>query len=411
MTRARDGRWRRGLGAAIVLFAAACSSGAPPARDGGGGGEGEPSSPATYDAAAPEAAGPAEDAGHEAGDGASEAAVVAQPGQPFPIEGYGAGTLGGWQPGHDVYHVTTLADDGPGSLREGTRTSGAPRVVVFDRDGDIVLGGPLVLPSNLTIDGRGRAITLRGKGFVIPGSDQIILTGFTIAGVGPKSEDGVQIGHPTNGPSEWIVLDHLRFEQTGNGGDSTNVDEAISVIFGSRFITIAWCRFLRWEKVMLFGNGDAAPGVDAAIRVTVHHNWAQACGRRHPQARYGVYDFFDNFWDDWRMFGWAWESPYREAFGAQAQDGAQILFENNLFRRDVHTYDLASQANDATRCESGGVIDERGTWVAPDSTAPLARGVGCPSVTAPLVRPYAAKVDTAGAALRTTLETQTGPVL
>jgi pectate lyase len=161
---------------------------------------------------------------------------------------------------------------------------------------------------------------------------------------------------------------------------------------------------------MLFGNGDATAAVDGAIRVTVHHNFAQACGRRHPQARYGIYDFYDNFWDDWRMFGWAWESPYRESFGAQAQDGAQILFENNVLRRDVHGFDLASQANEATRCETGGILDERGTWITPDSTAPLARGVGCPLLATPLVRPYAAKVDVADALLRARLEQQTGNV-
>jgi pectate lyase len=231
------------------LFVSACASSAPLATrdDSGGAPDGDSSPPALSDSGVPTTP-PPTDAGASAQPEASaDATVLSLPGQPFPIEGYGAGTLGGWQPGHDVYHVTTLADDGPGSLREGTRTSNAARVILFDLDGDIVLTGPLVLPSNLTIDGRGRKIALRSKGIVVPGSDQIILTGFAIADVGPKTDDGVQIGHPTNGPSEYIVLDHLRFEQTGNGGDSANVDEAISVIFGSRFITIAWCRFLRWE--------------------------------------------------------------------------------------------------------------------------------------------------------------------
>jgi pectate lyase len=396
--------------AAALLFVAACGSGAPSAApDETDGGEGRSPPSVAADAAPPPADGSGDDATMDASaDASADANVVSVPGQPFPIEGFGAGTLGGWQPGHDVYHVTTLADDGAGSLREGTRTNGAPRVIRFDLDGDIALLSPLVLPSNLTIDGRARDVTLRGKGLVIPGSDQIILTGFALADVGPNSEDGVQIGHPTNGPSEWIVLDHLRFEQTGDGGDSTKVDEAISVLFGSRFITIAWCRFLRWEKVMLFGNGDAPAAVDSAIRATVHHNWAQGCGRRHPQARHGFYDFFDNFWDDWRMFGWFFESPYRESFGAQAQDGARILFENNLVRRDAHGDDVGSEANEVTRCETGGIIDERGTWIAPDSTAPLVRGVGCPAVGVPLARPYVAKVDAAGAGLRALLEAKTG---
>ncbi len=360
-----------------------------------------------------EAGSPPADAARPVADGAApredaEADPPSGPGLPFRIEGYGAGTVGGFAPGHDVVKVTSLLDDGPGTLRDAIRGARGPRVVLFDVDGDISLGSPLVLPSDITIDGRGHLITLRKKGFVIPGTDQIILTHLALLDVGPDTEDGVQIGHPTNGPSEHVVLDHLRFEETGDNGDSKNVDEAISVVFGSRFITIAYCRFVRWEKVMLFGNGDAAAAVDAEIRVTVHHNWAKETGRRHPQARYGVYDFYDNFWDDWRMYGFAFEKPYREAFGAQAQDGARILFENNLVRRDAHPYDAFSQANDATRCETGGLLDERGTWVTPDSTAPLAHGVGCASLATPLTRPYPARVEPADAALRRALETTTG---
>ncbi len=384
------------VGAGIV----ACGSGAAPSW------EATPDAAPTLDAGAlPVDAAMAQP---EAAAADAEVDPPSGPGLPFRIEGYGAGTVGGFAPGHDVVKVTSLLDDGPGTLREAIRGAKGPRVVLFEVDGDISLASPLLLPSDLTIDGRGHHVTLRKKGFVIPGTDQIILTHLALVDVGPDTEDGVQIGHPTNGPSEHVVLDHLRFEETGDNGDSKNVDEAISVIFGSRFITIAYCRFVRWEKVMLFGNGDAPAAVDAQIRVTVHHSWARETGRRHPQARYGVYDFYDNFWDDWRMFGFAFEKPYREAFGAQAQDGAQILFENNLVRRDAHPYDAFSQANDATRCETGGVIDERGTWVTPDSTAPLARGVGCATLATPLTRPYPARVEPANAALRSVLETTTG---
>ena len=206
------------------------------------------------------------------------------PSLPFPVEGFGAGSLGGWQEGHTVVWVTSLADSGPGTLREALQSGGAPRVVRFAVDGAIPLETPLLLPSNLTLDGRGRDVTLRGKGLVLGGSDHVVLVNFALEDIGPDSEDGVQIGHPDD-PAEHIVLDHLRFEQHGDGGDSKRVDEAISVVFGARHITIAWCRFVNWEKVMLFGNGDAAPALDAQMRVTVHHNWAHATGRRHPQAR------------------------------------------------------------------------------------------------------------------------------
>ena len=404
---------RRLLGSAVVIaFVAACGTSASNGSEGAPAGESSSSSGSTSSSGAVDP--PSDAGGIPSPEAAPAAKADAGPawvaGQPFAIEGYGASTKGGFVPGHAVVHVTTLADDGPGSLRAALAGPPGARVVLFDLGGAIDLATPLLVPSNVTIDGRGHDIAIRKKGFVLGGSDEVIFTNLAIADVGPNSEDGIQIGSPTD-PAEHVVIDHVTFRQSGSGGDSKNVDEAISVVFGSRFITIAWCRFESWEKVMLFGNGDAPAAIDGEIRATVHHTYARATGRRHPQARFGIYDFYDNEWDDWRMYGWVWESPYRESFGTQAQDGARILFENNIARRAVHGFDTLSQANDVTRCESGGIIDERGTWIPSDSTAPLVRGVGCPLVITPLVRPYAATVEPADPKLRAKLESATGHVL
>lgn len=331
--------------------------------------------------------------------------------RPISVEGFGAATVGGWQPGHDTFVVTSLADDGPGSLREGLATASGPRVVTFAVDGAIALASSLLVPSNVSIDGRGRAVALTGKGLVLAGSDEVIVTNLVIRDVGPDSEDGIRIGDPTLGASERVVLDHVTFEATGDQGDSANVDEAISVIFGSRDLTFAWLRFERWEKVMLFGNGDAPASTDAALRVTIHHTLARGTGRRHPQARFGIFDVYSSFFDDWHMYGFFAVPPFRESFGVQAQDGALVVVEQSGFRRNTGVWDLGSQANDATRCESGGSIDARGTQVVAGGSATLRFGTGCPVITLPWARPYPATIDALDAGLLQRLETEAGATL
>jgi pectate lyase len=332
-------------------------------------------------------------------------------GPDFPIEGFGAATKGGWQPGSDEYFVTTLDDSGPGSLREGLDSATGPRLVRFMVDGTIVLANSLLVPSNITIDGRGHSITLTNRGLILAGSDEVIITNLAIVDLTSTAEDGIRIGDPTLGPSERVVIDHVTFRATGNHGDSANVDEAMSIIFGSKDITLAWLRFENWEKVLLVGNGDASQAVDSAITVSWHHSYFKGTGRRHPQARFGVVDMWSCFFDDWHMYGLFFLAPYRESFGAQSQEGARVRVEQSLFRRLTgHPYDVGSQANEATRCESGGKLDGVGLVTTSDSNAPLVFNAGCSGSTG-WRRPYAATVDVADAMLRARLEMQTGNTL
>ncbi len=346
-------------------------------------------------------AGPSTDAG---------APLDAGLGPDFPIEGFGAATKGGWQPGYDEYFVTTLNDSGPGSLREGLNNPPGPRLVRFQVDGTITLLSSLLVPSNITIDGRGHSITLTNRGLILAGSDEVIITNLAIVDVNLQSEDGLRIGDPTLGPSERVVVDHVTFRATGNNGDSSHVDEAMSVIFGSKDITLAWLRFENWEKVLLVGNGDASQMVDAAITISWHHSYFKGTGRRHPQARYGIVDLWDCFFDDWHMYDWLYLAPYRESFGAQSQDLARMRVEQSLFRRTPQLKDALSQANDATRCETNGTLDGVGLVTTSDSTAPLVFGAGCTGSTG-WSRPYPVTLEPANATLRALLETLAGNTL
>jgi pectate lyase len=89
-------------------------------------------------------------------------------------EGFGAATLGG--AGKPLCHVTTLADSGPGSLRQCAGPGNAS--VVFHVAGDILLQTSIRVGSFVTIDGStapAPGVTLRGAGILISGTHDVIV--------------------------------------------------------------------------------------------------------------------------------------------------------------------------------------------------------------------------------------------
>ena len=109
--------------------------------------------------------------------------------------GFGSTTPGGQ--GGEVYHVTTLADSGPGSLREAVASGG--RTVVFAVAGEIVLADHLYVEGAfVTIDGSSApapGITLRGGGLIIRGTrgaHDVIVESLRIRG---SRIDGIQVGY------------------------------------------------------------------------------------------------------------------------------------------------------------------------------------------------------------------------
>jgi hypothetical protein len=179
-------------------------------------------------------------------------------------QGFGAGTPGG--AGGATVHVTTLADSGPGSLRDAVSRGG--RIVVFDVAGDIALGGPLyVRGANITIDGTTApppGITLRNHGLIIRGNrgaHDVIVRGIRVRG---SAIDGIQVAHGAYN----VVIDRVSV----SGSEDGNLD----ITDGVRDVTVSWSIFGANGKNMLVKYNTS--------RVTLHHN-AFLSMTRNPQVR------------------------------------------------------------------------------------------------------------------------------
>ena len=195
------------------------------------------------------------------GSAHAQAPQVAFPG----AQGWAAHTPGGR--GGQILRVTTLADSGPGSLREAIATKG-PRIVVFE------VGGVIDLRlSELRIDQPN--LTLAGQTAPQPGIT-LIRGGITIA-------------------THDVVVRHLRV-RPGEGGvvKTGGLDfDAITTMRGARDVIVDHCS-LTWatdenlsaSSTRFDGEDEAAWMRSASRRITFSNNLlAKGCQRTHAKAR------------------------------------------------------------------------------------------------------------------------------
>ena len=192
----------------------------------------------------------------------------------FPgAEGFGALTTGGR--GGDVYHVTTLADSGFGSLRDGVESATGPRTIVFEVSGNIVLQSILwIKKSNLTIAGQtapGDGICIRDYSVNIKKANNIIIRHLRIRlgdvqtlikgkPTGSTGLDVVSIDDSKN-----IIFDHCSL--------SWSCDEIFGIVQNEN-VTIQWCLIaepLGDPLLHPYGNSHAYGLNNSANTLSVHH--------------------------------------------------------------------------------------------------------------------------------------------
>ncbi len=225
----------------------------------------------------------------------------------FPgAEGFGANAVGGR--GGDVYHVTSLDDDGPGSLRYGIETAAGPRTIVFDISGNIKLLSYLYVRSSyMTIAGQtapGQGICIQNYGLTVK-ADHIVLRHLRFRPgdlyLGPHDTGGFTEDALTLGGTH-IIADHI--------SASWGVDENLSCSTSYDSVTIQYCIISEGLRRTFYYHGEYVPdhpghsmgslikprGIDAGA--SLHHNlWAHN-NNRNPAV--GSYEGTEHVRDDVR---------------------------------------------------------------------------------------------------------------
>jgi pectate lyase len=227
-------------------------------------------------------------------------ATPLRPGTPAfeGAEGFGAYTRGG-SGGRTIY-VNTLADSGPGSLREAIAAQG-PRTIAFRIGGTIRLQSPLEITEPfLTLDAQGApspGITLRSHGIEVRTHD-IVLRYFRVR----VGDDAVRLDDPNRNyatadgdyalyfieGSDNCIADHLSL--------SWSTNKTLSTTKMSDRITIQWCIL---SEALNFAHHSYA-SIAGGNRVTWHHNLFAHNQSRSVRFQGAVQaDFRNNVVYDW----------------------------------------------------------------------------------------------------------------
>ena len=198
----------------------------------------------------------------------------------FPgAEGFGKYAKGGR--GGDVYHVTNLHDDGPGSLRYGIDTARNPRTIVFDVAGTIQLAAPIRVEnkSRLTIAGQtapGKGITIRDHAVVIKHCNDIVVRYLRLR-LGDKNKgDSAGEDVMTVDYCDHIILDHLSLSWGIDGNSDYR---------GNSHMTLQWLLYAEALHNSIHPKGSHAMCTslrDCHGNTTLHHNIYSTSRHRHP---------------------------------------------------------------------------------------------------------------------------------
>ena len=232
------------------------------------------------------------------------------------IVGYGAGTTGG--AGGTVYTVTSLADAGPGSLREAVGRAGR-RIVRFAVGGTIRLtsGDIAVGHGDVTIDGTGQTVTLRGGTLSIRASNVIVCNlRFRVGDEetdAPADQDGLTINGGTGAGISKIVLDRVEAVWGPDIGGLALLNRVTDVTIQESVFGVGLYLSRHPEAVTDQGGhslglnvANVSDGTSVPERVTLWRNLLVSSEARMPQLQGGrCLDLLNNV-----IYNWATDSAH-----------------------------------------------------------------------------------------------------
>jgi pectate lyase len=221
----------------------------------------------------------------------------------FPgAEGFGTRTIAGR--GGKVIEVTSLEDDGPGSLRAALEDP-EPRTIIFRIGGtieiqsELQINHPFVTVAGQTAPGGG--ICIKGAGIAI-GTHDVLIQHIRVrpgneGPVEPDINDAFSIlGNPGQDDGAYnVVLDHV--------SASWGEDETISTWYGAHDITISWSIISEALDESRHRKETHSAGLligDSSYHVSIHHNLLAHNDFRSPLiSDGGTHDIVNNVIYNW----------------------------------------------------------------------------------------------------------------
>jgi hypothetical protein len=262
----------------------------------------------------------------------------------FPgAEGGGKYTFGGR--GGKVYEVTTLADSGPGSLRDACEKGGA-RIIVFNVAGIIHLKSPIIVRAPyITIEGQtapGDGICVAGESFWVNTHDVIIrYMRFRRGETNVGRRDDALGGNPVGN----IIVDHTStswgldenfsmYRHMFDPGDGSKEEK-----LGTVNITIQNCMYAESLDYWNHAFGSTTGGENSTL---IRNLWADNTGRNPSVGWNGVYNFVNNV-----VFNW----HHRSMDGGDYTTNFNII--NNYFKPGPVTPKTEAVGHRILKPESG----------------------------------------------------------